>query len=101
MVAIGFLIVSLSVCFFSLGFTQHETTPRQRAPVAAFRKLHPCPGTNNTSGACPGWVVDHKYPLCAGGKDDPSNMQWQRHGESLTKDKVELELCRCLKEEKK
>jgi len=25
----------------------------------------------------PGYVVDHVVPLCAGGADAPSNMQWQ------------------------
>jgi hypothetical protein len=24
----------------------------------------------------PGYVIDHFEPLCAGGADDPSNMQW-------------------------
>jgi hypothetical protein len=70
-------------------------TSRHRAPIAAFRKANPCPATGETDGACPGYVVDHKYPLCAGGADAPENMQWQEYRESLVKDRLEIALCRC------
>lgn len=69
---------------------------RDPAQVRAFRADHPCPATGKTSGACPGWVVDHDYPLCAGGKDHPSNMRWQKYGDSLAKDRVEVDLCRVM-----
>jgi hypothetical protein len=65
---------------------------RERAPVEEFRKTHPCPSTGKTEGACPGYVVDHKYPLCAGGADDPSNMQWEPREHSYTKDRLEPEV---------
>jgi hypothetical protein len=37
----------------------------------------------------PGYVIDHITPLAKGGKDVPSNMQWQTVAEARTKDKVE------------
>jgi hypothetical protein len=37
----------------------------------------------------PGYVVDHITPLAKGGKDVPSNMQWQTIAEARSKDKVE------------
>lgn len=49
---------------------------RSEAAVHEFRSTHPCPSTGNTSGACPGYAVDHIVPLYQGGADTPTNMQW-------------------------
>ena len=68
---------------------------RDPAQVALFRKTHACPSTGKFTGACPGWVVDHRYPLCAGGKDEPANMAWQDKTASFDKDRIERELCAC------
>lgn len=67
---------------------------RDRAQVRAFRATHPCPSTDRTSGPCPGWVVDHITPLCAGGPDQPGNMAWQERRASYRKDAEERKLCR-------
>ena len=60
--------------------------PEQRR---AFMHSHPCPSTGRTSGACPGYVVDHVTPLKRGGADAPSNMQWQTRQAANAKDKWE------------
>src|SRR5437016_14382446 len=67
-----------------------ERDPHQRA---LFMKKHPCPANGNTRGACPGYVVDHIKPLCAGGADRPRNMQWQTRAEAKIKDRQEREQC--------
>lgn len=60
--------------------------PEQRTK---FMRTHPCPSTGKTHGACPGYVVDHVQALKHGGRDAPSNMQWQSVQQAKAKDKVE------------
>ena len=67
--------------------------PRSAAAKAAFRYQHPCPATALSRGACPGWVVDHVVPLCAGGPDRPDNMQWQTVEAAKLKDHEERRQC--------
>ena len=62
---------------------------RDPAERRAFVREHPCPATGRTSGACPGYVVDHIRPLRKGGPDRPMNMQWQTTAEGKAKDRVE------------
>lgn len=75
-----------------------QATERSQAQRAAFVRDNPCPATQATRGACPGWVVDHVVPLCAGGADHPANMQWQPKAEAKVKDAAEHRQCRRLRE---
>jgi hypothetical protein len=79
-----------------LGFAVIAEAKIYRDPVVTreFQKSHPCPSTGKTHGACPGYVVDHIKPLCAGGADHPSNMQWQTVKEAKKKDREERKMCR-------
>src|SRR5882762_6941539 len=70
---------------------KEKRDPHQRA---LFVKQNPCPATGKKKGACPGYVVDHIKPLCAGGADHPSNMQWQTREEAKNKDRLEREQCK-------
>ncbi len=54
-----------------------------------FKKANPCPSTGKSSGACPGYVIDHVVPLKQSGADSPSNMQWQTAEQAKQKDKIE------------
>lgn len=60
------------------GIIRNDQGKTLRSPrsIAAFKKLHPCPVTGKTSGACKGWAIDHVVPLDCGGCDAVSNMQW-------------------------
>lgn len=70
---------------------RHHSHGEKRDPAqrAKFRRTHPCPSTGKTHGACPGYVVDHVQALKHGGRDDPSNMQWQSKAAAKAKDKWE------------
>jgi hypothetical protein len=71
-------------------------TERSKKAIRDFRGDHPCPATGNIRGACPGYVVDHIRPLCAGGPDQPSNMQWQTVPDAKKKDRLERQECRAV-----
>lgn len=66
---------------------------RSAAAIYQFRRLHPCPATGRTRGACPGYVIDHIKPLACGGADRPSNLQWQTVRQAKEKDRWELKKC--------
>ena len=69
---------------------------RSQSAKVAFKVSHPCPATGARKGPCKGWIIDHVVPLCAGGPDRVSNMQWQEYRESLRKDAEERRLCRAM-----
>ncbi len=75
-------------------------TERSKKAIHDFRKDHPCPATGKTRGACPGYVIDQIKPLCAGGSDRPSNMQWQDIQAAKKKDRLEAQECRALRRSK-
>jgi len=68
---------------------KHGKIERSAKAKDSFRKNHPCPSTGKTTGACPGYVIDHITPLKRGGSDSPSNMQWQSVHDAKAKDKWE------------
>ena len=68
-------------------------TPRDRRQRSLFMQTHPCPANDWIRGKCPGYVIRHIQPLCAGGADRWSNMQWQTIEEAKVKDREERKLC--------
>lgn len=56
--------------------TDAGKTERSAAVLAAFREKYPCPATGKSTGACPGWAIDHVIPLACGGADAVYNLQW-------------------------
>lgn len=68
---------------------KHGKIARSQQAKNEFKKSHPCPSTGKSSGACPGYVIDHVQALKHGGADKPSNMQWQTKEAAKAKDKWE------------
>jgi hypothetical protein len=67
----------------------HGRIKRSAHAKDEFKHQQPCPSTGKSSGACPGYVIDHVDPLKRGGADAPSNMQWQTKEAAKEKDKWE------------
>lgn len=67
----------------------HGRIKRSESAKNEFKRAHPCPSNGRSSGACPGYVIDHVNPLKRGGADAPSNMQWQTKAAAKAKDKWE------------
>lgn len=67
---------------------------RDRSEVRAFQKAKPCPATGLSRGRCDGWQVDHITPLCAGGADHRSNMQWLAVDDHKWKTFLDVRACR-------
>jgi len=67
----------------------HGRIARSGKARGDFKKAHPCPSTGRTTGACPGYVIDHVHALKRGGADSPANMQWQTKAAARAKDRVE------------
>lgn len=71
-----------------------EAVKRDSKARAEFKRAHACPATGEDRGRCPGYVIDHIRPLCAGGPDTAANMQWQTLAEAKVKDRAEHAECR-------
>lgn len=83
-----------SIAIFAISTWASAEIHRDKKAVRQFVKQQACPSTGKHKLPCPGWVIDHVIPLCAGGPDRPSNMQWQTIDEAKEKDRQERKQCR-------
>jgi len=82
------LSILLSLCMQAEAKSYRDPEVRR-----AFMKLHPCPSTGKTKGACPGWQVDHIIPLCFYGVDATWNMGWKTVRDHREKTKLDVKVC--------
>ncbi len=85
----------LLVALFAL--SPGAASERSAAAVVAFKRHNACPATGLHRGKCPGYQVDHITPLCAGGDDKPSNMQWLSIEAHREKTRGDVRHCRALR----
>ncbi len=74
----------------AVGLAGAHGAPRDPNVRNRFQKENPCPVNGKHRGPCPGYHIDHIKPLCAGGKDRLSNMQWlaiEQHGHKTKADR--------------
>ena len=85
MVKLFLLLFALPALANPLIETRYCGTPKHDASGAilrradvltAFQKIHPCPSTGLTTGACSGWQKNHSIPISCGGCDEVSNLVW-------------------------
>ena len=69
-------IADMRICGTGPVRDEHGRIARSREVLQYFRNIYPCPATGLTTGACPGWAIDHVIPLACGGCDNIENMQW-------------------------
>jgi 5-methylcytosine-specific restriction endonuclease McrA len=94
----AYAVALLSALLLFAAAVPAESKPSRSAQQrATFIKNTTCPATGVTGKRCPGYVVDHVKPLCAGGSDHWSNMQWQTLAEAKKKDRQEAAECRALR----
>lgn len=68
-----------------------DAQPRVRSLIRQFLIVTGYPNGR------PGHVVDHQIPICAGGPDSLTNLQWQERQASYRKDVFERALCADMK----
>ena len=74
-----------------------NTVQRSNKARHDFARQTSCPSTGANKLPCPGYIIDHIEPLCAGGVDTPANMQWQTVDAAKSKDRLEKAECRALR----
>lgn len=82
----------VALCLVCTGAT--AKTERSHKVRHAFVKEQACPSTGRHRLPCPGYIIDHVRPLCAGGEDATFNLQWQTVEDAKAKDKEERKECR-------
>jgi hypothetical protein len=88
---VGFVALAAAA---ALTWPSAQASPRSSSARAEFVKANPCPVTGKKRGACPGWQVDHRIALCAGGDDAPHNMQWLTIEAHRAKTRIDVRECR-------
>jgi hypothetical protein len=69
-------------------------TVRSKSELRAFAKEQACPSTGLYKLPCPGFQIDHVWPLKCAGPDRRENMQWLSIQDHKDKTRAQNHLCR-------
>lgn len=89
--------LSAATCLALLISSSVLGAERSQSVRAEFVRKNVCPSTGKNYGRCPGWQVDHMESLCAGGKDEVSNLQWLSIEQHRLKTKIDVLRCSVLR----
>lgn len=81
------------LCLICTATMLEAKQPRSQSARQSFVRTTPCPATGQPKLPCPGYIIDHVVPLCAGGEDHWGNMQWQTIEDAKLKDREERRMC--------
>lgn len=96
LLAVLFGVVGASLVAWGLLQTSRliEEEPQEDSHTRElFIKKYACPMTGKHTENCAGWVVGYIKPLCAGGVDRITNMQWQTVATAKRKEREAQKLC--------
>jgi len=66
------ILPSLLIAMLALAPIVDAKQSRSASAKHQFRKANPRPTNSHARGKCPGYVIDHVLPLCAGGRSGVS-----------------------------
>jgi len=66
---------------------------RPAAALRTFKQANPCPATGAVRGQCPGYVVRHVEPVCAGGAATAGNLQWLSLAQAKAQGRWDRQYC--------
>jgi len=93
MKTLAFLITAAVLHPIDAFAVDRSTTERRH-----FAQANPCPLNGKPIYyGCKGYSIDHKVPMCAGGKDTAGNMQWLAVERKRSKDRIEHAVCECVR----
>ncbi len=90
-----FAIVFIAVCAISIGVNAAQK--RSKKVLREFVQQQACPSTGQHRLPCPGYHIDHKIALCAGGADAAYNLQWLTREAHKEKTRGDVRGCRISK----
>lgn len=90
----GWLLLAAAI---AVGVATLPADARDGKVVREFKREVPCPANNKRRGPCPGYQADHIIPLCAGGLDHWSNMQWLTVRDHKTKTRTDVKTCAAIR----